>query len=198
MVLVTMLTLFFPFQTWWVSLFLVCCLGCLELSREIAKMVEMHREKRKREATKIISSENGRREKKEVRYILSDLLHIIDRSDFCFYYWFRLEISPLIFITRCQLTTFSSFLPFSLFSSWLLCDIRESDHPQWYNPLCNALLIFFSFLFLWILHIDKRRFCKGAQLWTIPHLTLTANLFLISYPKPIKPCPLLITYSPSF
>ena len=123
------------FQTRWVSLFLVCCFGCFELSREIAKMVEMHREKRKREATKIISSENGRREKKEVRYILSDLLHIIDRSDFCFYYWFRLEISPLIFITRCQLTTFSSFLPF--FPIFILTVVTEKivnlydSKPKW-------------------------------------------------------------------
>ena len=52
------------FQTRWVSLFLVCCFGCFELSRENAKMVEIHREKRKREATKIINTENGRREKK--------------------------------------------------------------------------------------------------------------------------------------
>jgi hypothetical protein len=43
---------------------LVCCFGCFELSRENAKMVEIHREKRKREATKIINTENGRREKK--------------------------------------------------------------------------------------------------------------------------------------
>ena len=119
MVLVTILTLFFPFfQTRWVSLFLVCCFGCFELSRENAKMVEIHREKRKREATKIINTENGRREKKRSA-LLSQWSVAYNRQKWLLFYdCLRLGLSPLIFITRRQHSRLRLFFLFFFFSFW--------------------------------------------------------------------------------
>jgi hypothetical protein len=116
-----------------------------------------------------------------VRYFLSDLLLIIDRSDFCFATVFAWR-SPLSFLSPdASWRRFPHFCLCFIFSSWLLCDIRESDHPRWYNPLfvkkrSSQFFLFFknlgkeasfSILFLSILNIDKRRFCNSAQLFRI-------------------------------
>jgi hypothetical protein len=84
--------------------------------------VKMCWEKRKREATKIIKWEEGRRRKKEVRYFLSGLLLRIDSAVTSVLRLSTLRSLPSHLITRRHIR----FNFFFLFFSCRLGDISES------------------------------------------------------------------------
>ena len=128
MVLVTALVLFFSLlPSQWALLFLVCCLGCFELSRRNAKMVKMCRENKKREATKIINWE----EEKKRSALHSQWSVAYNRQQWLLFYGcLRLGLSPLTSSPDDTLVW-----AFFLFFSCQFCDISESEHPRWSTPL---------------------------------------------------------------
>lgn len=107
-------------------------------------MVKMCREKRKREATKIINWEEGRKKKKkEVRYFLSDLLLRIDSAVTSVLRLSTLRSLPSHFITRRHFR-FNFFPPIFLLSFGRYQRIRTSAmayHPVFsfsYSKKCSS------------------------------------------------------------